>query len=57
MKGITVVPFATSGSSGMGDSSKNLQELAKGANVAEGKRFGSGASADENDNCTLEKAG
>ncbi len=51
------MPFATSGSSGMGDSSKNLQELAKGANVAEGKRFGSGASADENDNCTLEKAG
>ncbi|MCR5734916.1 MAG: NAD(P)H-dependent oxidoreductase [Lachnospiraceae bacterium] len=45
--GITVVPFATSGSSGMGDSSKNLQELAKGAKVAEGKRFGSSASADE----------
>ena len=45
--GITVVPFATSGSSGMGDSSKNLQELAKGAKVVEGKRFGSSASADE----------
>ena len=51
------MPFANSGSSGMGDSSKNLQELAKGAKVAEGKRFGSGASVDENDNYTLEKAG
>ena len=46
-EGITIVPFATSGSSGMGDSSKNLQELTKGAKVVEGKRFGSSASADE----------
>ena len=46
-EGITIVPFATSGSSGMGDSSKNLQELAKGAKVVEGKRFGNSASADE----------
>lgn len=46
-EGITVVPFATSGSSGMGDSSKNLQELTKGAKVVEGKRFGSSAPADE----------
>ncbi len=45
--GITVVPFATSGGSGMGDSSKNMQELAKGAKVVQGKRFGSGASEDE----------
>ena len=45
--GVTVVPFATSGGSGMGDSSKNMQELAKGAKVVQGKRFGSSASADE----------
>ena len=46
-EGKTVVPFATSGGSGMGDSSKNMQEFAKGAKVTEGKRFGSGASVDE----------
>ena len=46
-EGKTVVPFATSGGSGMGDSSENLQELAKGAKVVSGKRFGSKASADE----------
>jgi len=45
--GITVVPFATSGGSGLGDSSKNMQELANGAKVVEGKRFRSGASAEE----------
>ena len=45
--GKTVVPFATSGGSGMGDSSKNMQELAKGAKVVQGKRFGSNASAEE----------
>ena len=45
--GKTVIPFATSGGSGMGDSSKNMQELAKGAKVVDGKRFSSGASADE----------
>ncbi|MBQ6293795.1 MAG: NAD(P)H-dependent oxidoreductase [Lachnospiraceae bacterium] len=38
--GKTVVPFATSGGSGMGDSSANLQALAQGAKVAEGRRFG-----------------
>ena len=45
--GKTVIPFATSGGSGMGDSSENLQELAKGAKVIQGKRFVSSASADE----------
>ncbi len=35
----TIIPFATSGISGMGDSSANMQELAKGAKVVEGKRF------------------
>ena len=43
----TVIPFATSGGSGLGDSAKNMQELAKGAKVVDGKRFSSGASADE----------
>ncbi|MBR2254991.1 MAG: hypothetical protein IJ856_04135 [Candidatus Methanomethylophilaceae archaeon] len=38
--GKKVVPFATSGSSGIGSSGKNMQELAKGADVSEGKRFG-----------------
>ena len=37
--GKTVIPFATSGSSGLGDSYKNLQALAPGANVKDGKRF------------------
>lgn len=37
--GKTVIPFATSGSSGMGNSSLNMQDLAKGARVVEGDRF------------------
>mgnify|MGYP002624415628 CR=1 FL=1 len=45
--GKTVIPFATSGSSGMGDSSDNMQKLAKGAKVVQGKRFGSNAPDDE----------
>ena len=45
--GKTIVPFATSGSSGIGDSGKNLAQIAKGAKVEEGKRFPAGASADE----------
>lgn len=42
----TVVPFATSGSSGMGNTSKDLQPSTK-AKVAEGKRFPASVSADE----------
>ena len=45
--GKTVVPFATSGGSGLGDSAENMQTLAKGAKVEEGKRFGRNASASE----------
>lgn len=45
--GKTVIPFATSGGSGLGDSAKNMQELAKGAKVIAGKRFSGGASEDE----------
>ncbi len=37
--GKTVVPFATSGTSGIGDSGKNMQALAPRAKVAAGKRF------------------
>ena len=37
--GKTVVPFATSGGSGLGDSTENMQALAPGAKVKEGKRF------------------
>ena len=45
--GKTVVPFATSGGSGIGDSAQNMQELAPGAKVAEGKRFSARASEAE----------
>ncbi len=37
--GKTVVPFATSGGSLMGDSGKNMQALAPSAKVMDGKRF------------------
>ena len=45
--GKTVVPFATSGSSGIGDSGSNIGELAKGAGVEAGQRFKAKASAEE----------
>ena len=45
--GKTVVPFATSGTSGVGDSGKNMQQLAPGAKVFEGKRFDARAKEDE----------
>ena len=37
--GITVIPFCTSGGSGLGESGKNMQALGKGANVIDGKRL------------------
>ena len=37
--GKTVVPFATSGGSSIGDSGKNMQDLAPNAKVAKGKRL------------------
>ncbi len=43
--GKTVVPFCTSGGSGLGDSAKNMRALAPAANVLEGKRFSALASA------------
>ncbi len=45
--GKTVVPFATSGGSGMGDSTANLQALAPAARVLEGRRFRGSVSADD----------
>ena len=45
--GKTVVPFCTSGGSGLGDSAENMQALAKGAKVVNGKRFSASASAEE----------
>ena len=45
--GKIVVPFCTSGGSGLGETSKNLKALAPTANVLEGKRFSASASVDE----------
>ena len=47
LEGKTIIPFATSGSSGMGSSSKDLSVSAKGATVVEGKRFPASASETE----------
>ena len=46
LDGKTIVPFATSGGSGMGDSSANLQKLAPKAKVVEGRRFSASVDAD-----------
>ena len=43
--GKTVVPFATSSSSGMGQSGTLLERMANGGDWQEGHRFSSGASA------------
>ena len=45
--GKTIIPFATSGGSGMGGSGMNIGALAKDAHVIEGKRFAAGVSEDE----------
>jgi flavodoxin len=45
LAGKTIVPFATSGGSGMGDSTANLQALAPAAKVVEGRRFRGSVSA------------
>lgn len=45
--GKTVVPFATSGMSGIGDSGKNMAALAPGAKVEVGKRFEASAPAEK----------
>lgn len=45
--GKTVVPFATSGGSGIGDSGKNMQALAPKAKVEQGKKLSANASGKE----------
>ena len=45
--GKMIVPFATSGGSGLGEAPRNMQALAKGANVVNGKRFSVTVSAQE----------
>lgn len=45
--GKTIVPFATSGGSPIGDSGKNMQALAPGAKVVQGKRFSANAAGGE----------
>ena len=45
--GATIVPFCTSGSSGIGSSADGLQELTANAQWLDGQRFSSGASQDE----------
>ncbi len=45
--GITVIPFCTSGGSGLGDAGKNMQALAKGAKVVPGRRFSGSVSAND----------
>ena len=45
--GKTIIPFATSGSSGIGSSGENIASLAKGAKVMTGERFKANANVDE----------
>ena len=45
--GITVIPFCTSASSGIGRSGKNLAENAGSGNWLDGQRFGAGASEED----------
>ena len=45
--GITVIPFCTSGGSGLGESGKNMEALGKGAKVIPGKRLSGNASESE----------
>ena len=45
--GKTIVPFATSGMSGIGESGMNIGALAKDAHVFAGERFKTGVSEDE----------
>ena len=47
LTGKTIIPFATSGGSGMGKTNEKLAPSCKGAKLIEGKRFASGVSAKE----------
>ena len=48
--GKTVIPFATSGGSGLGETAKNLQALAPAAKVVEGKKLSAMATETEIEN-------
>ena len=45
--GITMIPFCTSGSSGIGNSGKNMEKNAGSGNWLDGHRFGSSATEEE----------
>jgi flavodoxin len=47
LEGKTIIPFATSGSSGMGNTNAELKNSCKGAILKNGKRFDANASAKE----------
>lgn len=47
LSGKTIIPFATSGSSGMGGTNAELKDSCKGAVLKEGKRFSSDATEKE----------
>lgn len=47
LTGKTIIPFATSGSSDMGDTNMFLKNSCKGATLLEGKRFSANASEKE----------
>ena len=47
LEGKTIIPFATSGSSGMGNTNAELKNSCEGAILKEGKRFDTNASAQE----------
>lgn len=47
LTGKTIVPFATSGGSGMGKTNEKLKDSCKGANLVEGKKFSANASEAE----------
>jgi len=47
LKGKKIIPFATSGMSGMGKTNSELKNSCKGADLREGKRFDAGASVQE----------
>ena len=47
LEGKTIIPFTTSGSSGMGNTNAELKDSCKGAVLKNGQRFGANASAQE----------
>jgi hypothetical protein len=43
----SVIPFCTSGGSGLGDARKNMEALGKGSNVVDGRRLSGNVSESE----------